>query len=163
MKQYQNITSVKKYIFFGHFDATSNRFLAVNNRRDFWYDIRVWLFETRENINSHVGYIFCFHPELLMDYSRRACFIGKHNRRRKRLNDTGSLGHQKVFEHINSAKCSYLLSGFFEWYKKKKTRILCFISSRNRHFNINACGGKKKNILNRDGKKVLLFWVRVKH
>lgn len=38
-------------------------------------------------------------------------------------------------------------------YKKKKTRILYFVSSRNRHFNINACGGKKKNILNRGGKK----------
>lgn len=60
LKQYQNTTGVKNYNFFGHFDATSDRFLTVNHRRNFRNDIPVWLFEIRENINSLVGYLFIF-------------------------------------------------------------------------------------------------------
>lgn len=48
----------------------------------------------------------------------------------------------------------------FRMVQKKKTRILCFISSRNWHFNINACGaGGKKKYIEQGWKKVLLFWV----
>lgn len=83
-----------------------------------------------------------------MDYFCRACFIRKYNRRRKRLNNAGSLGRQKVSEHKALQNVAIYFQDFSDDTKKKQEFCVLFRVEIDISTSMRATQAKRKNIIN---------------